>query len=162
VAPAVERLPAIDRALKLLEQRPHFAREVERKLARAGYERAEIEAALARLGELGYLDDAAHARSHAATLAERRGYGAMRIRAELARRGAAPEAAAAAIAGVSPEAELDRAREAARKFLRRSGAGDRVPALGRHLARKGFDRRAIFTVLKELAPEAAGESFAED
>ena len=161
--PKVERLPAFDRALKLLELRPHFAREVERKLARAGYERGEVEAAILRLGELGYLDDATHARNHATTLAERKGFGAARIRAELARRGAAGEAIGSALATVDPDAEIARAREAAEKWLRRNRREE--PALARHLARKGFDRRAIFTVLKELGAHPAdteGESFAEE
>jgi regulatory protein len=159
----VDRLPAFDRALKLLELRPHFAREVERKLARAGYGRDEIAAAIARLGELGYLDDATHAKNHAATLAERKGYGATRIRAELARRGATGEAIGSALASVDPDAELARAREAAEKWLRKNRS--EAAALARHLSRKGFDRRAIFTVLKELgsAPEdTEGESFAEE
>jgi len=158
-----ERPPAFDRALRLLELRPHFAREVERKLERAGYEATEIETAVRRLAELGYLDDAAHAKSHAATLGDRKGYGTTRIRAELVRRGASSDSIAAALAGGGGEADLVRAREAAAKWLRR-GSKDRA-ALARHLGRRGFDRRAIFTVLKELdsAPEnTEGESFADD
>jgi regulatory protein len=157
------KLSAFDRALRLLERRPHFRREVEQKLTRNGYERDEIAAAVARLAELGYLDDAVIARGHATVLAERRQLGALRIRQELARRGAAPEAVATALDSLDPDSELERAREAARKWTRRR-TGD-AAALARHLDRKGFTRRVIFTVSKELAPypaHAEGEPFADE
>lgn len=156
-------LSAFERALRMLERRPHFEREVELKLSRAGYEADEIAAAGARLRALGYLDDATLAKSFAATLAARKRHGVARIRQELLRRGAPAPAVAAALAGADPEAELARAREAAERWRRRSAAAP--DALARHLARKGFDRRVIFTVLKELASaeaEASGESFADD
>jgi regulatory protein len=157
-------LSASDRALKLLERRPHFRRELENKLSRAGYEAGEIAAACERLAKAGYLDDAANARAHAATLATRRHLGAARIRQELARRGADREAIDAALAGAGgAEAELERAREAAVRWSRSPRGGP--DALARHLARKGFDRRVIFSVLKELAPtdgDPEGEAFAEE
>jgi regulatory protein len=157
---------AFERALRMIELRPHFRRELERKLARAGAPAEEIAEALARLAGFGYLDDAAFARNHAAVLAGRKGFGRNRIRQELARRGASPEAIAAALAALTsveegePDADLARAREAARRWSKRDSADP--AALARHLDRKGFDRRVIFTVLKELAPEGASESFADD
>lgn len=160
-------LSAFDRALKYLELRPHFRREVEVKLRRAGFEAVEVAEVVSRLAKLGYLDDMTLARSFAATLAARKRQGASRIRQELLRRGAPPEAVAAALAGADPNDEIERAREAARKWRRaasRNGAGA-ADALARHLARKGFDRRVIFSVLKELAPsggDAESEAFAED
>jgi regulatory protein len=151
---------AFDRGLKMLERRPHFRREVEQKLARAGCEGAAIDEAVDRLTKLGYLDDVPIAKSHAAMLADRKGYGAMRVRAELIRRGASPEAVVSAMASLSPEGDLDRARGVVAKWWRKGGA-DRA-ALARHLDRRGFDRRVIFTILKELAPDGEGESFAEE
>jgi hypothetical protein len=74
---------------------------------------------------------------------------------------------AAALAGADPGDELERARAAGRKWTRsgsRRGSGT-AAALARHLARKGFDRRVIFSVLKELAPtdgDPEGEAFAEE
>jgi regulatory protein len=161
-----ETPPAFERALRMLERRPHFRREIEQKLGRAGSPPEEIAEALARLAKLGYLDDAAFARGHAAVLAERKGYGRNRIRQELLRRGAPAEVVAEAVAALSgsgegePDADLERAREAVRRWAKR-GSADRA-ALARHLDRKGFDRRVIFTVLKELAPDGASESFADD
>ena len=154
---------AEERAVRLLEGRPHFRRELEQKLARAGHDGAEIAAALDRLAAAGYLDDAAQTRAFAATLAGRRGFGASRVRRELARRGAPEAAIAAALAASGPDDELERAREVAAKRARR-GVPD-APAIARHLDRRGFDRRVIFTVLKELAAatgDSEGEPFDPD
>jgi len=83
--------------------------------------------------------------------------GRPRLRAELERRGAPPDAVAAALDEL-PDDDLPAAREAARRWHGKSAA-----ALARHLARKGFSRRAIFAVLKEhpgLSAEGADPDLA--
>jgi SOS response regulatory protein OraA/RecX len=85
---------------------------------------------------------------------ERKGEGRHRLRAELQRRGAGPEAIDQALSGF-PDDDLSQAREAAGEWTRRrSLASDRFSerdraALARHLERRGFSRRAIFAVLNE-------------
>ena len=64
-------------------------------------------------------------------------------------------AAGAALAGLSPDADFEGAREAARRW-RRKGVGS-VDALARHLSRRGFASSAIFKVLKEMAPSTSDE-----
>jgi regulatory protein len=135
--------PCYDRACELLARRPHFRRELALKLGRRGYAAAEVAAALDRLTAQGYIDDGATSRSLVSARQARGGLGPARLRAELARRGADPAAAAAALATL-PADELPAAREAARRWHGRDAA-----ALARHLARKGFSRRAIFAVLKD-------------
>jgi regulatory protein len=150
-----ELKPCFDRACDLLAQRPHFRRELAAKLARRGYPAGDVEAALDRLEAQGYLDDLAAARSFAAVRMAR-GEGRARLRAELARRGAAPAAVAAVLAEL-PEDDLAAARAAAGRWRPAGSAGEggaagrggRRDALARHLARKGFSRRAIFAVLNE-------------
>lgn len=147
----------------MLALRPHFRRELERKLARAGYGSEEVAAALDRLARMRLLDDVALARAFADTVARRKGYGRMRIAQELARRGAPEAGIQAALAGHSADEDLERAREAARRFTARR-AGD-SEALARHLHAKGFAKNAIFKVLKEMALAAAegeAEPVAED
>ncbi len=154
----------LEQALRLLAGRAHFRAELRRKLLVRGYEPAEVEEALARCAEQGYLNDAATARTFAAERQERRGLGRVRIAAELRRRGAGSEAVTAALAGSSDEDELVRARDAAARWRRRgapdvAASGDedfdeearraRHAALARHLDRKGFSRRAIVAVLAE-------------
>lgn len=160
--PAPDRPAPGDKAAQLLALRPHFRRELEQKLARAGYERVEIAEALDSLARLRLLDDTALARSFVETVARRKGWGRMRVAQELARRGAPDEAAAAALAGLSPDADLEAAREAARRWRGRhrgghAGSARSTDALARHLSRRGFASSAIFKVLKEMAPPASGE-----
>jgi regulatory protein len=137
-----------DRACELLARRPHFRRELQGKLERRGYPPPEIAAALARLEGQGYLDDAAAARGLVASrLARGGGEGRSRLRAELERRGAAPAAVTAALDEL-PDDDLPAAAAAARRW-EGAGRGRTPEALARHLARKGFSRRAIFALLKE-------------
>nr|HRC86057.1 RecX family transcriptional regulator [Thermoanaerobaculia bacterium] len=51
------RPSALEKATELLARRAHFERELERKLDTRGYPKSEVAAALARLKELGFLDD---------------------------------------------------------------------------------------------------------
>jgi len=136
-------LTAYTHAVRLLAPRPHFRAELEAKLAQRGYPAEEIAAALDRLATEGYLDDVRTARDFVAHRLERQAEGRLRLEAELVRRGAPREAIAAALAQV-PEDDLEAAREAAEKWGR--GRKPDPAALARHLARKGFSRRAIFAV----------------
>jgi SOS response regulatory protein OraA/RecX len=135
--------PCYDRACELLGVRPHFRRELQGKLLRRGHPPAEIEQALDRLERQGWLDDQVAARGLVASRLARAPEGPARLRAELERRGAAPEAIEAALAEL-PEDDLPAARQAALRSPART-----PEALARHLARKGFSRRAIFAVLNE-------------
>jgi regulatory protein len=146
-------VPCYDQACRLLALRPHFRAELAAKLRRRGQPGPEIEQALDRLTREGWLDDAAAARGLVASRLARGAEGRPRLRAELERRGAPPEAVAAALDEL-PDDDLPAAREAARRWHGKSAA-----ALARHLARKGFSRRAIFAVLKE---HPAGAATADD
>jgi regulatory protein len=145
-----------DRACELLALRPHFRRELQGKLERRGYPPPDVEEALGRLERQGWLDDDAAARGLVASRLARGALGRDRLRAELERRGAAPAAVAAAL-GDLPEDDLAAAREAAGRWRGRT-----AEALARHLARKGFSRRAIFAVLKERPGAEAAEAADED
>jgi regulatory protein len=56
---------ALDKALRLLARRSRTALELDRALARAGHPPSARESALARLRELGYINDAEEARARA-------------------------------------------------------------------------------------------------
>lgn len=131
-------------AVRLLAVRPHFRAELEAKLKQRGYPGEEIGAALDRLAAEGYLDDVRTARGFVTHRLEQKAEGRLRLKAELVRRGAPEEAVSAALAEV-PEDDLEAAREAAAKWSRGRSRPDPA-ALARHLARKGFSRRAIFAV----------------
>ena len=137
---------AYDKAVQLLGVRPHFRRELGAKLARRGFPPEEVEAALDRLAGQGYLDDRQAAASFVGSRLARGPEGRTRLRSELQKRGADPAAAAEALAEM-PDDDLPAAREAADAWDRKGGKDPM--ALARHLARKGFSRRAIFALLKE-------------
>lgn len=138
-----------NQALKLLAARPHFRAELAAKLARRGYPEEEVETALDRLTERGFLNDSAAAAGFVAGRVEK-GEGKRKVAAELRRRGASDEAVEAALADL-PDDDTEAALEAARRWSSRGG--NDPAALARHLERKGFSRRAIFNVLR-----ARGES----
>jgi SOS response regulatory protein OraA/RecX len=151
---------AFGRALDLLARRPHFRAELGRKLLARGFGAEEVDVALCKAADLGYLADETLAASYATELAERRGLGRARIGRELARRGASEAAVEGAVETISEMAELGRARDCAARWARR-GAGD-TAALARHLDRKGFARHVIFRVLKEFAADAGDLPAADD
>jgi len=149
-------VPCLEKATDLLARRSHFRAQLRAKLAARGYPDDEIEAALDRLAELGYLDDGKTA-AELVTLRRGRGEGRRRIEAELQRRGATAEAIEAALAEL-PRDDLPEARESAELWRRKRGRGTDLRALGRHLDRKGFTRHAILTILEELgAFDPAGD-----
>jgi len=133
------------KALQLLATRAHFRRELDAKLRQRGYPGDEIEAALAKLTEEGYLDDRATACVFVESRQGRTSEGRSRLRAELIKRGAPDDAVEAALAELTPEDDLPAARDAAESWRRKGGLDPR--ALARHLERKGFSRRAIVSVL---------------
>jgi regulatory protein len=145
-----------DRAGELLAARPHFRRELAAKLLRRGYPPPEVDEALQRLARQGYLDDTETARGFVAARQQRGALGRPRLRAELERRGAAAEAIATVLAEL-PEDDLAAASAAARRWHGRT-----PDALARHLARKGFSRRAIFAVLNEHRAGAGPSTAASD
>jgi regulatory protein len=130
---------ALDAGLRLLSARAHSRAELRRKLGRRGYDADEIEAAVARLIELGYLDDTTFARG----LVRRRGAlrGPLALSAELAARGVDRALADAAVAEFDPTSQLTSAtRLAERLYARKAIAGYRemLDVVGSRLMRRGF------------------------
>ncbi len=85
-------------AARFLEARPRSTDEARRRLKDAGYRVDLVDAALDRLTELGYLDDAAFARAWVESRDRARPRGARALRDELRRKGVATVHAEAALA----------------------------------------------------------------
>jgi regulatory protein len=134
-----------DIAVRLLAQRQHSQAELRQKLARRGCEPAEVDTALRRLAELGYLDDGAYASALVARRARSRGPAA--IAAELAARGVARATAAAAVA----ELDRDEMLRAARRLVAASAGVDPTRLAGR-LQRRGFPADVVRAVLHDRDP----------
>lgn len=91
-------------ALGALAQRAHTTDELRRKLGDRGFDPAVVEDTLARVAEMGMLDDAAYAEAYARGRFAGRGHGPSRIRQDLRQRGVSAEHIEAALAALD-EAE---------------------------------------------------------
>jgi regulatory protein len=145
-----------DCSLRVLALRDHSEAELRRKLKDKGYQEEGIEQSVARLKELGYLDDARFARSFAASaLRNGRGYGA-RLKLELARRGIEPRIVTEVLAEM--DQEFSEKELLAQLLARRYPGFDPTLATDKekrrvvgYLQRKGFSLSAIFAQLKGQA-----------
>jgi len=173
VAAAKERVvsekrkaPAMEVALGALARRARSAAEIDAFLRRKGYGATDIAGVVARLKELGYVDDAQYALSLATRLAAERGWGPRRVREELARRGVTGEIVEAALEraaeeGAGPAASLDRALE---KLIRRHGVPrerreqNRIRAA---LLRRGFSPEDVSGALASLGSAADDDRWEE-
>jgi regulatory protein len=137
------------RALALLVRREHSRKELTRKLVTRGLDATEVEAAVDKLADAGWQDDARFAESLVRTRSAG-GYGPIHIRAELATHGLDSDAIAAALDGFdgdwlenardlvqrrfgefAPE-DLPRRRKATDLLMRRGFPGDVVRAATRY------------------------------
>jgi regulatory protein len=138
LAHADARRRAIESALRLLSYRPRSERELRERLARKGFDWRVVRATLARLRELGYLDDAAFARFWTETRQAYRPRSRRLAESELRRRGIGREEAEAATAEISDE---EAAYEAARRRLAALAGLEYArfrERLGGFLTRRGF------------------------
>lgn len=99
------------KAQDLLARRPHFSAELRQKLKNRGFCAADIDAAIDRLTEFGYLDDVDNGRQLAGNYLWKKGYGRLMIVQRLRKKGL-PQALASQItdelfAGVKAE-ELEK------------------------------------------------------
>ena len=142
-----------DCALRVLALRDHSEAELRRKLKEKGYREQGIEQSVARLKELGYLDDLRFARSFAsAALRNGRGYGP-RLKLELTRRGIESRIVTQVLGEM--DQEFSEKELLADLMARRYPGFDPVAATDKekrkvvgYLQRKGFSLSAIFAQLK--------------
>jgi regulatory protein len=131
-----------------LTRAPRTEAELEARLVARGYQRATAAATVARCRELGYVGDAAYARERARGL-RARGWGSLRIGAELEARGL-PEGLAERAVDETREGLAER-EWARRSLVRARLAEPRTPAertrAWRLLAARGFAPEVIADLL---------------
>jgi len=154
-----DRTSTYDRALKLLGFRAQSAAELRRQLLRKGEPLVDVEAAIDRLRDQRYLDDADFARQFARSKLIAAGASRRRIVQELSRRGVARDVANRAVDelrdadGVDPTAAVRRVAEKKWKSLGRFDDFTRRRRLYAFLARRGFDPDEIKDVMNTLGEE---------
>ena len=147
---------AIERAGKLLARGPRTEHQLRQRLEGAGIERASVDRALARLRDLGLVDDLAYARRWIEERTLRLGRGAEALMAELEAKGVDRGTAEKAMA----EVDLDEAAVARSWAIRllikvqHRPLTEQGPRLRTMLVRRGFtDEAARAGALAVLPPE---------
>jgi regulatory protein len=163
LADAVAALATYDRALGMLAAHGRSAKELQRRLLMRGARAEHADAAVARLVEAGFLDDAEFARQVARSRVAGRGDSRRRVAQVLAQKGVARDVVDEAVAEVFADEAVDEealVEAAARKRVRTLGAVDAATQRRRlyaFLARRGHDGAAIRRVMDRVLGEAAGE-----
>jgi regulatory protein len=154
-----QRLGAIEAALRLLAAGPRSERDLRERLSRRrGYRDEAVDAAVQRMRELGYLNDAAFARFWV----ESRQAGTPRSRRalafELSRKGVDREQLDTALEGVS---DAEAAYDAAQRRLRALQGADKQTferRLGTFLNSRGFGYGVARTAIQRCWADVNGES----
>ncbi len=142
----------MDQALFLLKFRDRSVEEMARRLGEKRFAPDVVARVLARLTELGLLNDAALARGLTETR-RRAGQGDLRVRRDLLRRGLPRDKVDAALATPSEEPSADRLRRILEKKRAAYARLDRATAYRRAfgaLARQGFEPDDIRPVLRDF------------
>ena len=142
-------------SITALARRGLSRRELERHLREREFEEHEVEAELARLEEVGFIDDVALAQNLVGTLQERKGLGRSGIAAELTRRLLSPAAIEYALELIDSGDEVSRARDLAVKWVRQHGNVDRETATRRlsgYLARRGYGGSTVRGAIEQALP----------
>lgn len=147
-------------AFDYLAHKPRTEQEVRRKLQDGEASPPVVEDVIARLYELGYLDDEAYAHDYVHNRFANKKYGPIRIRRELVKRGVDRHVAEAAVTDLFAEEDAQAAaRKHAEKRWSRLDEDDdprrRKQKMYRYLRRRGFTTDTIYSVLDDLERETS-------
>ena len=154
---------AWDGALRYLGMRAHSRLEIEQKLARRGFEAAEIQEALERLDSAELLDDRAFASELTRSLLSSKSASRRQVERQLAMRGVSKEDAQQALAGITVDGERDRAEQLARKKMRQLLQVSKEVRWRRtltFLARRGFSQELSYAAVRAAESALDGEDYA--
>ena len=146
---------AFERGLAALRRRERGTAELAGWLAERDFSTAEIGGAIAKLTEVGELDDQRFAERYADDKRELAGWGPERIREALASRGIARELIEAALGSDGYSEQLERAEGLLAKRARAiSSDAERNSALA-FLTRRGYDYELAYEAIRRHGREAA-------
>lgn len=161
---------AHEKALRLLELRPRSTAELSRRLHQAGFEPETVEPLLARLTNVGLLNDREFAEMLIRSRREFSGHGVRRIEQELRQHRLDSELIAELLHPVvapdmgereSAPSETERAREQALRRLRQLRKHPREVQRRRlvgFLSRRGFEASVVYLVVDEVMGAEQEES----
>jgi regulatory protein len=143
---------AKDICLRLLTDGPRTAAQLTTAMSRRGIEPEVAEAVLARLTDVGLIDDAAFAAAWVTSRHVGRGLARRALAHELRSRGVADPVVEEAVAELDPDREAATARELAAKRLAATRGLDTTVRFRRTaalLARKGYSSQLSYRVIRE-------------
>jgi len=154
-------------ALRFLEARPRSIAEVRARLGRKDFAPEAIDAAIARLGELGLLDDAAFARYWVENRQAYRPRGAGALRDELRRKGIDADTTAEilsddALTGDESASAWGLARGALRKYADSQDRNAFTRRMGSYLQRRGYTFDVIRPIVDQLWAEVSAAADDDD
>jgi regulatory protein len=152
-----ERRQAVEGALRLLSMSPRAEKDLRQRLRRRGLGRDAVEAAIGRMRELGYLDDAKFAKSYVESRQSATPRSRRFLAFELGQKGVAKELSEPALEGISDE---DAAYEAAQRRLSSLRGADLATfqrRLGLFLAARGFGYGVSRATIERCWREAQGD-----
>jgi regulatory protein len=141
---------ALTVAVRLLARRDHSERELSDKLAQRAYSQDEINEALARLRERGYVDDTAYCNKLAESLWQSGKWGLSGVVNQLRRHGLPMAMIREAMAAFEHGQEFAHALTLLQKRLFSSDEREKA---GRFLASRGFSFAVIEQSLDQIFPE---------
>jgi regulatory protein len=146
--------PVMAKAGRILARRAHSTQEVREKLWAAGVSEDDIGRAIARLTELGLLDDLSFAKQWVEERSRKRGLAKAALLHELEGKGVAAEIAERAVGEAGLDEETQAAELAVRYLKKVSGKPPLVQAqrIQAMLLRKGFSMEAALTAAKAVLP----------
>jgi regulatory protein len=155
-------------ALRMLARRAHSVAELRRALERRFPEHPGIREAIARLRQLGYLDDRKFAEQYASSLARHRGLGRYRVRRELKAKLVDYRHIEPALQQAYEETNerelLERVLEKKVRTLRLPVTPSRLSSLCQSLLRRGFRADDIMKAIRarpEIRPVAEDAALTE-
>jgi regulatory protein len=155
MAPKKFSADPIAAALRLLSYRARSVYELTERLKSKGFTPAEIDSTVEYLKEADYLNDEKFASELVATRIRNKAWGKGKIAADLHKRGLPKETADRALARLNDEEEAATAKEALRKWCKRTHASPPLVDLElkrayRHLQARGFSASIIMPLIMKL------------
>lgn len=149
----------MDAALRFLAARPRTVREVEDKLDSLDYGEGDIGMTVARLKELGLLNDESFAADFVASRLAAKPLSRRKLREQLLSHRISGDLADGALGALDDEAEAANALAVAEKYARQFAtfdADERKRRVTRRLVGRGFDYQASKAALERLFGDAQG------
>jgi len=136
----------------MLSRRPYSVAELGAALDKKFPASPDVSAAITRLGQLGYLNDAKFAEAYASSLARLRSYGSYRIRRELKSKRVDDRVIDAAVekvfTSVNERELLERAMDKKVRTLRKPLTRSKLASLCQGLMRRGFRADDIMKAIR--------------